>query len=62
MSFQEQEEDKIVQFALTPQDYHFEYKLAQFPYIDKLEDPTDEAPYILGPQDYYFELKVACFE
>ena len=41
MSFTEQQEDKLVQFALTPKDYHYELKLAQFLYrIDKIEGPT----------------------
>jgi len=41
MSFTEQQEDKLVQFALTPKDYHYELKLAKFLYrIDKIEGPT----------------------
>jgi hypothetical protein len=42
MSFPEQE-DKIVTFARSPKDYHFELKLAKILYrIDKIEGPTIE--------------------
>jgi hypothetical protein len=41
---EEQEgEDRIVTFALSQKDYHYELKLAQFLYkIDKIEGPTIE--------------------
>jgi hypothetical protein len=40
MSFPEQEEDKLVTFALSPKDY-YELKRAKFLYrIDKIEGPT----------------------
>jgi hypothetical protein len=43
MSFPEQEEDKIVTFALAPTDYYFELKLAKFlNHMDKIEGPTIE--------------------
>lgn len=43
MSFPEQQEDKIVTFALSPKDYWYELKLAKFLYkIDKIEGPTIE--------------------
>ena len=36
MSFPEEQEDKIIQFALTPKDYYYELKLAKFLYrIDR---------------------------
>lgn len=43
MSFAEQQEDKIVTFALSPKDYWYELKLAKFLYqIDRIEGPTIE--------------------
>ena len=43
MSFTEQQEDKIVTFALSPKDYYYELKLAKFLYkIDRIEEPTIE--------------------
>ena len=38
MSFPEQQEDKIITFALSPKDYYYELKLAKFLYkIDRIE-------------------------
>jgi hypothetical protein len=43
MSFPEQQEDKIITFALSPKDYYYELKLAKFLYkIDRIEGPTIE--------------------
>src|ERR671911_950463 len=43
MSFPEQQEDKIITFALSPKDYYYELKLAKFLYkIDKIEGPSIE--------------------
>lgn len=43
MSFPEQEEDKIVTFALSPKDYYYELKLGKSLYrIDKIEGPAIE--------------------
>lgn len=52
MSFPEEQEDKIMQFALTPKDYYYELKLAKFLYrIDKIDGPTleDLAVWALPP-------------
>lgn len=53
MSFTEQQEDKIITFALSPKDYYYELKLAKFLYkIDRNLCWFCECSPIIRPDGY----------